>query len=180
MPQNPTTWCRRLSFLCKGSRATDFYHPWKLIALGVVWTREPSLKLQARNWRREFWTLPCEVSLFILRRGFYYASESYDMMPTAFLPLWRKSCYGFLSPLKINRPTRGLNPRTFVEITSTITITPPRTKRRTLPLGHHIILRYLWKPLETGAAWGCRLHCLRHSSWRCDGFSYLFPRLRMS
>jgi hypothetical protein len=87
MPQNLMTWCRRLSFLCKGSRATDFYHPWKLIALGVVWTREPSLKLQARNRRRDFWTLPCEVSLFILRRGVYYASKSYDMMPKAFLPL---------------------------------------------------------------------------------------------
>jgi hypothetical protein len=43
--------------------------------------------------------------------GFFYAVKSYDMGPTALLPFRRKSCFGFLLPLKIHRPWPGLNPR---------------------------------------------------------------------
>jgi hypothetical protein len=32
----------------------------------------------------------------------------------------RKSCYGFLSPLKIHRPPPGLNPRTLGPVASTL------------------------------------------------------------
>jgi hypothetical protein len=46
------------------------------------------------------------------------------MGPTALLPLRRKWCYGFLSPLKIHRPRPGLNPRTLGPVAST---RPPRT-----------------------------------------------------
>jgi hypothetical protein len=42
------------------------------------------------------------------------------MGPTALLPLWRKSCYGFLSPLKIHCPRPGLNPQTLGAVASTL------------------------------------------------------------
>jgi hypothetical protein len=42
---------------------------------------------------------------------------------TALLPLRRKLCYGFLSPLKIYRPRPGLNPRTlFICLESIVNI----------------------------------------------------------
>jgi hypothetical protein len=44
----------------------------------------------------------------------------------ALLPLQRKSCYGFLLPLKIHHPWVGLNPQTLGPIASTITIRPLR------------------------------------------------------
>jgi hypothetical protein len=47
--------------------------------------------------------------------------------PTASLPLRIKSCYGFLSQLKIHRSEPGLNPRTLGPMESMITITSPRT-----------------------------------------------------
>jgi hypothetical protein len=47
--------------------------------------------------------------------------------PTALFPLRRKSCFGFLSPLKICYPHPGLNPRSLVPVDSTITTRPPRT-----------------------------------------------------
>jgi hypothetical protein len=43
-----------------------------------------------------------------------------------FTSLRRKSCCGFLSPLKIHRPRPSLNPRTLGPMTSTIIIKPPR------------------------------------------------------
>ena len=48
----------------------------------------------------------------------------YGMGPTALLPLRRKACWGFSSPLKIRRLRPGLNPRTWV------------LKASTLPLDH--------------------------------------------
>jgi hypothetical protein len=55
------------------------------------------------------------------------------MEPTTLLTR-RKSCYGFLSPLKIHRPRPGLNPRTLGPVAST------------LPLDHRgPILLYLYK-----------------------------------
>jgi hypothetical protein len=42
------------------------------------------------------------------------------MWPTTLLPLRRKSCYGFLSNLKIHRPRPGLNPRTLGPVDSTL------------------------------------------------------------
>ena len=43
-----------------------------------------------------------------------------DMGPTALLPLRRKACWGFFSPLKIRRLRPGLNPRTWVPKASTL------------------------------------------------------------
>jgi hypothetical protein len=40
------------------------------------------------------------------------------MGPTALLPLRRKLCFGFLSPLKIHRPRSGSNPRTLGPVQS--------------------------------------------------------------
>jgi hypothetical protein len=36
-------------------------------------------------------------------KWFFTYRKSYDMGPTALLPLPRKACYGFLSPLKVHR-----------------------------------------------------------------------------
>jgi hypothetical protein len=52
---------------------------------------------------RKWWIWPYRVSLFILRSDVLHAEKSYDMGPTALLPLWRKACCGFSSPLKIQR-----------------------------------------------------------------------------
>jgi hypothetical protein len=49
------------------------------------------------------------------------------MGPTALLPLRRKWCSGFLSPLKIHRPRSGSNPRTLGPVASTLTTSPPRS-----------------------------------------------------
>jgi hypothetical protein len=53
--------------------------------------------------------------------------KSSDLGQTALLPLRRKSCYGYLSSLKIHRPRPGMNPRNLGPMTSTITTRPPRT-----------------------------------------------------
>jgi hypothetical protein len=60
------------------------------------------------------------------------AVKSDDMGSTTLLPLWRNSCYGFLSPLKIHRPRPGLNPL----ILAVIVIT--------LPVGHQGWRRTGW------------------------------------
>jgi hypothetical protein len=49
------------------------------------------------------------------------------MGPMALLPLRRKWCSGFLSPLKIHRPRSGLNQRNLGPVASTLTTSPPRT-----------------------------------------------------
>jgi len=53
-----------------------------------------------------------------------------DMGQTALLPLRRKACWGFFSPLKIRRLRSGLNPRTWVP------------KASTLPLDHRSRFNY--------------------------------------
>jgi hypothetical protein len=49
------------------------------------------------------------------------------MGPTALLPLRRKWCSVFLSPLTIHRPRSGSHPRTLGPVSSTITTRPPRS-----------------------------------------------------
>jgi hypothetical protein len=57
-----------------------------------------------------------------------FAYETFLFMgPTASLPLQRKWCSGFLSPLKIHRPRSGSNPRTLGPVASTLTTSPPRS-----------------------------------------------------
>jgi hypothetical protein len=55
-----------------------------------------------------------------------HAVKSYDKGLTALLPLQRKSCCGFLSPLKIYSPRPYLNQQTLGRVAITITTTPPR------------------------------------------------------
>jgi hypothetical protein len=64
------------------------------------------------------------VSLSCLK-GSLISRKSYNMRIAALLPLRRKLCYGFLSPLKIHRSQPGLNPPTLGPIATTITIRPP-------------------------------------------------------
>jgi hypothetical protein len=68
---------------------------------------------------------PCKY-LFYTPQGSLTCRKSYDMGPTALLPLRRKSRYGFVSPLKIHRPRPGMNPRTLGTMASTINTRPPR------------------------------------------------------
>jgi hypothetical protein len=58
----------------------------------------------------------------------------------ALLPLRRKSCYGFLSPLKIPRIRPGLNLWTLVPMSSTLTTRPPTATCNWRLLQTHIIL----------------------------------------
>ena len=59
------------------------------------------------------WRLPRHL-------GIFYMPQIYDMGPTALLPLRRKACWGFFSPLKIRRFRPGSNPRTWVPKASTL------------------------------------------------------------
>jgi hypothetical protein len=56
---------------------------------------------------------------------------------TALLPLWRKWCSGFLSPLKIHRPRSGSNPRTLGPVASTLTTSPPRSTKASYRSSKH-------------------------------------------
>jgi hypothetical protein len=55
----------------------------------------------------------------------------YDMGPMASLPLRRKGCSGYLSPLKIHRLGRDLNPQTLGSMASTLTIALPMGQIKT-------------------------------------------------
>jgi hypothetical protein len=97
---------------------------------GLLWTASSPMLLsnatQGEN-RREmslnfFWQ---SISV-IHRRDLLHVVKSYNTSPTALLPLWRKSCYGFLSPLKIHHPRPGLNSRTSSRMASMITTRQPR------------------------------------------------------
>jgi hypothetical protein len=59
-----------------------------------------------------------DISFMLVR--FFYMPYIYYMGPMALLPLRRKLCYGFLSPLKIHHPLPGLNPRTLGPVPSTL------------------------------------------------------------
>jgi hypothetical protein len=63
-----------------------------------------------RNLARNVYYLFRRTISVILRRDIQHDVKSDDMVTMALLPLRRKSCYGFLSPLKIHRPQPGLNP----------------------------------------------------------------------
>jgi hypothetical protein len=55
---------------------------------------------------------------------------------TGFACSWRKSCYGFLSPLKIICPQLGVNPQSLGPMASTITTRPPRWTLKSLCFKH--------------------------------------------
>jgi hypothetical protein len=58
---------------------------------------------------------------------FNISKKSFDMGPTALLPLRRKVCCGFLSHWKISRPRPGLNQRILGPMACALANTPPRT-----------------------------------------------------
>ena len=66
------------------------------------------------------------MSTSTLHLGIFYMPQICDMGPTALLPLRRKACWGFFSPLKIRRLQPGLNPWTWVLKASTLTPRPPK------------------------------------------------------
>jgi hypothetical protein len=82
----------------------------------LMWLPESSGSL-VRNGR---WILLKRIT------GLFMLVRFYDMGPTALLPLRRKWCSGFLSPLKIHRPRSGSNPRTLGPVASTLITSPPR------------------------------------------------------
>jgi hypothetical protein len=55
-----------------------------------------------RNSRRKLRVWPCEVFLLMLVRGLLHAVKSCGVGLTALLPLRRKLCCEFLSPLRIH------------------------------------------------------------------------------
>jgi hypothetical protein len=66
------------------------------------------------------------------------------MWPTALLSLRRKSCYGFLSPLKVHHPRHGLNSRTLGRMANTVSTRPPRTTRLYSKNDTNILYVVLW------------------------------------
>jgi hypothetical protein len=69
------------------------------------------------------------------------------MGPTAFLPLRRKSCFGFLSSWTSHRPRLNLNPRTLGPVTGTL----PLDHRGRLTPTLHDTATWLRKVSETTA-----------------------------
>jgi hypothetical protein len=64
-------------------------------------TAEPYSSKSGGTSQKEM-NLAFEVHLFTLRSYFLHAAKFYNMKPIALLPLRRKVCCGFLSPLKIH------------------------------------------------------------------------------
>jgi hypothetical protein len=71
---------------------------------GVILTRSPELTeiLSTVSWAKGMTIWPWEVFLFILASNFVHV-KCYDSGPPASLPLRRKLCCGFLSPLTLWR-----------------------------------------------------------------------------
>jgi hypothetical protein len=87
----------------------------------LLWLQQTPSSEAGRNWARNDRCI-FPISQYLSHyRVILHAIKSYDMGPTALFPLRRKSCDGFLSPLKIHRSRPGLNPRTLGPMASTIT-----------------------------------------------------------
>jgi hypothetical protein len=105
------------------------------------------------------------VSLSYLKEPLH-AVNSYDMGLSTLLPLRRKSCYRFLSPLNIHRSRPGLNPRNLGPIASTITTRPPRTTGLSLRTCgaitvlyirlYDVVLSHIRRPSKPYRTWGRR------------------------
>jgi hypothetical protein len=77
-------------------------------SLAVLPAESTSIKVVGTGLKKLTW--PYEVSLSILRKSFARAVKSYDMGPTALLPLRRKACCGLLSlSVGIEPANRGSN-----------------------------------------------------------------------
>jgi hypothetical protein len=77
----------------------------------------------AGEYEKEIMNLAVRSTFVRTKKGFLHAVKSYNMRPTALLPLRRNACCGFLSTLKVHRPRPGLNPQTVDLMASTLTIT---------------------------------------------------------
>jgi hypothetical protein len=65
---------------------------------------------QGETWREKFFNFASELFLFIPGGFFNITMKSYDMGQTDLLLLRRKSCYGFLEPLKSPSSSSGFEP----------------------------------------------------------------------
>jgi hypothetical protein len=74
---------------------------------------------------------------------------------TALLPLRKKWCSGFLSPLKIHRPRLESNPRTLGPVASTLTTSPPRSTE--LYILFKLISGFRGLKTDRGFLWNARL-----------------------
>jgi hypothetical protein len=111
---------------CTVTISDQFCIPSVLLIVPDSCTRTPWQLPAGEKWQRNgLWIFPTRY-LFHTSRVLQHAIKSYDTGPTALLPLWRKSCYRFLLPLKIHGPQLGLNPWILGPIASMLTTTPLR------------------------------------------------------
>jgi hypothetical protein len=85
---------------------------------------------RGETWREVYVNFAC---ISVIPQGIFNVPQNLTTWgPTALLPLRRKSCYWFLSPLKMNHFRPGLNQRTLDPMASMITISTPTMTYRLL------------------------------------------------
>jgi hypothetical protein len=85
---------------------------------GWIWPSEQPRSAKANSWLNFKSSFTCRK---ILRHGNF----------PLYFPYETKVCCGFLSPLKIHRLGRDLNPQPLSSVASTLTTTPPRWQNAT-------------------------------------------------
>jgi hypothetical protein len=101
----------------------SYNHSWVIHQISIHYIQSPSSEA-GEAWREMGVNSAYEVFLFVLIRLLNMTQNlsTWDRRLTS----RRKSCCGFLSPLKIFRPRLGLNPRTLGPVADTVTTKPPR------------------------------------------------------
>jgi hypothetical protein len=118
---------------------------------------EPSGSEAGETWVTNTAAEFCLQSIFFMHVIFFYMPQIYDMRPTALLPLLRKSCYGFLSLLKIHLPRPDLNPRTLGPVANTLQLDHRGRLKKSCPSACHGGTwgqRSLLLILNLGTRWG--------------------------
>jgi len=77
------------------------------------------------------------MSTSTLHLGIFYMPQIYDMGPTALLPLRRKACWGFFSPLKNPTASAGFEPANLGTKGQHATPRPPK------PINYHNDEKYI-------------------------------------
>jgi hypothetical protein len=121
--------------LLTGGGGTDSYPR----ALRKSYQQSHSSK-SGETWLRKLLIWPSKYLRSCFEVFFLHVVKSFNMGPPDLLPLQRKSCCEFVSPLEIHRP--GLNPQTLGPIASTLTTIPPRTTYKGLEIGHECFFPY--------------------------------------
>jgi hypothetical protein len=106
--------------------ATIFWSIESHLSYNNFWfIRQRSLEITFRGELGEKWQwiLPMKY-LFHIPHGSLTCHQ--DEANGSLFPIWRKSCYRFLMPLKIHHPRLGFNPRLLGPMASTITSRPLR------------------------------------------------------